>query len=59
MMDIITETSLAARQRLYKHVSAATDTHAKIDELLKAMFSMRSVRRLYSEGHREMLASNG
>jgi hypothetical protein len=32
-----------ARQRLGKHISAATNTHATIYELLDAVFSMRSV----------------
>jgi hypothetical protein len=32
-----------ARQRLGKNVTAATNTHAKINELLDASFSMRSV----------------
>lgn len=32
-----------ARQRLGKHVSAATDTYATIEEILEAMFYMPSV----------------
>jgi hypothetical protein len=32
-----------ARQRLGKHVPAATNTHATIEEMLNASFSMRSV----------------
>jgi hypothetical protein len=32
-----------ARQRLDKHVSAATDTHPTIEELLETVFSMRPV----------------
>jgi hypothetical protein len=31
------------------HVMAATDTHATIQELLEAVFSVRSVLRLYNE----------
>jgi hypothetical protein len=46
--DMITETSTVAGQRLDKHLSAATDTHATIEELLDTVFSMRSVPRLYS-----------
>jgi hypothetical protein len=33
-----------ARQRLYKHVSTATDTHATIEEILEALFSVLSLR---------------
>jgi hypothetical protein len=32
-----------------KYVSAVTDTHAKIEELMKEAFSVGSVPRLYSE----------
>jgi hypothetical protein len=35
--------SIAARQRLDNNVSAATNTHAAIEELLDASFSVRSV----------------
>jgi hypothetical protein len=39
-----------ARQWLSsRHVKAATDTQAKTKELLEAVFSMRSVPRLYNE----------
>jgi hypothetical protein len=38
-----------------RYVSFATDTHAKTEELLEAVFSMRSLPRLYSESHREKL----
>jgi hypothetical protein len=34
---------IVATQRLGKYVSAATNTHATIEELLDAMFSMRPV----------------
>jgi hypothetical protein len=30
---------------------AATDTHATIEELLEAVFSVQSVQNLYNEGH--------
>jgi hypothetical protein len=30
---------------------AATDTHATIEELLEAVFSVRSLPMLYNEGH--------
>jgi hypothetical protein len=33
----------AARQRLAKHISAETNTHATIEELLDVTFFMRSV----------------
>jgi hypothetical protein len=49
----IEERVAVARQRRGKHFSAAKNQHATIEELLKAMFSMRSVRRLYSEAQRE------
>jgi hypothetical protein len=42
-----------------KHVSLATDMHATIEELLKAVFSMLSTLRLYSESRWEKLASHG
>jgi hypothetical protein len=35
--------SIVARQRLCINVNAATNTHATIDELLDASFSMRSM----------------
>jgi hypothetical protein len=38
-----------AREWLGKHASAATDMHATIEELLEAVFSMRSMQRLYKE----------
>jgi hypothetical protein len=34
------EETAVARQRLGKHVSFAMNTHATIEELLKAVFSM-------------------
>jgi hypothetical protein len=37
----------AARQRLRKHVFAATYMLTRIEELLEAVFSMRSVPRAY------------
>jgi hypothetical protein len=42
------ETSIT-RQRLSKHVPAATNTQATIEELLEAMFSVGSAPRLYNE----------
>jgi hypothetical protein len=42
------EEMAVARQWLDKHVSAATDMHATIEELLETMFSMQSILRLYS-----------
>jgi hypothetical protein len=41
-----------ARQRHSKHVSAVMCNHAKTEELLEAVFSMRSVPRLYKENQR-------
>jgi hypothetical protein len=38
-----------ARQRIDKHVSAATDTHETIEEVLETMFPMSFVSRLHSE----------
>jgi hypothetical protein len=37
------------RQRQGKHVSAATNQHATIEELLEVVFSMRSAPRLCNE----------
>jgi hypothetical protein len=34
------------RQQIDKHVSAAADTHATIDELFEVIFSLRSVPRV-------------
>lgn len=53
------EETAAARKRLEKHVSTATNMHATVEELLEAVFSMWSVPRLCSEGHWEKLASHG
>jgi hypothetical protein len=39
------EETTVATQRFGKHVAAATDTHATIEELLQELFSMRSVSR--------------
>jgi hypothetical protein len=47
------------RQRLDKHVSEATDTHATTEELLEVVFSVRSVLRLYSESRREFWKADG
>jgi hypothetical protein len=40
-------------ERSGKHVSAATNQHATKEELLEAVFSIRSVPRIYSEDQRE------
>jgi hypothetical protein len=42
------ETSIA-RQRLGKEVSATTDTQAKIEELLRTMFSIHFMKSGYKE----------
>jgi alkylhydroperoxidase/carboxymuconolactone decarboxylase family protein YurZ len=36
------EERAVARERLSKHISAATNTNATTEELLEALFSMRS-----------------
>jgi hypothetical protein len=43
------ETTFISRQRIDKHVPAATDTHAKIEVLLETVFSTRSMQRSYKE----------
>jgi hypothetical protein len=48
------EEAAIARQRRCKHISAANIQHAIVDELLEAVFSVRSVPRLYSEDQREI-----
>jgi hypothetical protein len=44
------EKMAVARQRLDKHIFAATDTHETTDDLLETMFPMRFVPPLHSEG---------
>jgi hypothetical protein len=51
------ENTSIARARHGKHVCAVTNNHATTDELFKAVFSMRSVPRLYEENQREFLVS--
>jgi hypothetical protein len=46
------EETFTVRQRLGKHVPAATNTKAKIEELLETVFSVGSVPRLYNEDPR-------
>jgi hypothetical protein len=53
------EQMAAVRLCLSKHMSAAMDMPATIEELLEAVFSMQSMPRLYSEGHREKFVSHG
>jgi hypothetical protein len=53
------EETAVARQRLDKHLAAAVDMHAAIEELLEAVFSVWSVLKLYSEGHQEKSVSRG
>jgi hypothetical protein len=43
------ETTFISRQRLGKHVPAATDTHATIEVLLETVFSTRQPNQLYME----------
>jgi hypothetical protein len=47
-----------ARQRRGKRATAASDTQGTIEEPLEAMFSLRSVPRLYNENERENLVAN-
>jgi hypothetical protein len=53
------EEEAIARQWRCKHVSAATNQHATVEELLEALFSVRSVPTLYSEDQREKLVRRG
>jgi hypothetical protein len=43
------EETAVARKLHGKHISSVTNTHATIEELLEAVFSLRSVPRLYKE----------
>jgi hypothetical protein len=43
-----------AREWVGKHISAATDTHTTIEELLEDMFSMQSMQTLYKESQFEL-----
>jgi hypothetical protein len=43
------EEAAIARQRSVKQVSAATNQHLPIEEVLEAVFCMQSTPRLYSE----------
>jgi ribosome-interacting GTPase 1 len=51
------EKTAVARQRSHKYISASTHKHATIEELLDAVFSLRSVTRLYNENEREKRVS--
>jgi hypothetical protein len=46
-----------ARQWHSKHISAVRNNHATTEESLEAVFSMRSVPRLYKENQQEFLVS--
>jgi ribosome-interacting GTPase 1 len=48
-----TKEATTATQRRGEHVSAATNKHATIEELLETVFSVWSAPRLYSEDKRE------
>jgi hypothetical protein len=48
-------TSSVARQQLGKHVSAKTDTHATVEELLESVFSVWSIMRLCNEHEQDKL----
>jgi hypothetical protein len=43
------EETAVAREGHGKHATTATDTHATIEELLKALFSLQSAQRQYKE----------
>jgi hypothetical protein len=43
------QTAFVSRQRLGKHVPAATDTYANVEVLLETVFFTRSVQRSYKE----------
>jgi hypothetical protein len=47
--DNIVACRVVSRERLAKHVPAATDTHAAIEVLLETVFYARSVQRGYKE----------
>jgi hypothetical protein len=51
------ETTSIARQQHGKHVSAVTNNHATIEELLEVVISMWFVLRLYKDNQREFLVS--
>jgi hypothetical protein len=51
------EEEAIARQLRGKHVSASTNQHATIEELLEAMYSSWSAPRLHSENQRRKLVS--
>jgi hypothetical protein len=55
----VPEETASARQRFNKHVSAATDMHATIGELLETMSSMWSSPKLYSKDEQGKLAAAG
>jgi hypothetical protein len=44
-----------ARKRRGEHMTAATNKHSKIEELLDTLFSMRFMPKLYGEHHRKKL----
>jgi hypothetical protein len=48
---------LRNKQPLLSNGSVAVDTHAVIEELLEALFSVRSVPRLYNEGQLQLRES--
>jgi hypothetical protein len=51
------EDAAIARQQRRKQVSAATNRHATIEELLEVVFSLWCMQRLYSEDQQEKLVS--
>jgi hypothetical protein len=44
------ETAFVSRQRLGKHVPAATDAHATVEVLFETVFFTRSVPKCYKQG---------
>jgi hypothetical protein len=51
--EISNYTRAVSRQRLGKHIPAATDTHATIEVLLETVFSSLTAQRGYKEDGRE------
>jgi hypothetical protein len=51
------EKTSTARQRRGKHVSVVTNNYATTEELLEAVFSVRSMLRLYTENQLEFSVS--
>jgi hypothetical protein len=55
----VANTPVAGQWLSSRHVMVATDTHATIEELLEAVFSVRSLPRLYNEDQLPSAVSRG